>query len=223
MVRTLVDQVHASLRDGILAGRWHLGERLYEETIAAGLEVSRASLREAIRLLEQEGLVVRRAHRGLFVASPNPREIVETASYRALLEVASVHWGHPHADEDVADLFTIANHMDDAAARNDVLNLVKLDLGFHSIVTQVSTNSILLKHFHELDGHMALFLHAIVTKDREPLADMGARHREIARSIREKSAVDKTIFDHYRSASDVLIERSGVKETKFLIPTWRIP
>lgn len=210
LVRTLVEQVHREVRNRILAGHWHLGERLYEEAIALELGVSRAPVRESIRMLEQEGLIVRNPHRGLFVASPTPSQILEVASCRALLEVYAVRWGRPHSDTDLRALQEAARAMDDAAHRGDVLAAVTQDLRFHGVVTAVSDNAVLLQHFHALDGHMALFLHALSDNDPSRLGTMGERHRAIVAGIADgPGGTDRAIIDHYRSASLAVIERRG--------------
>jgi DNA-binding GntR family transcriptional regulator len=206
MVRTLVEQVHRELRDRVLAGRWRLGERLFEEVIAAELAVSRAPVREAIRMLEQEGLIERLPHRGLFVANPSPEAIVQTAAARALLEVSAVRWGRPHGEAEVASLFACADAMDAAAAEGDVLAAVNQDIRFHGIVVGVCPNAVLLKHYHELDGHMALFLHALSDGRPERVAAMGERHRRIARALPRRDALEREIVDHYRTASRALAE-----------------
>jgi DNA-binding GntR family transcriptional regulator len=223
VVRTLVEQIHRELRDRVLAGRWRLGERLYEEAIASELGVSRAPVREAIRMLEQEHLIVRHPHRGLFVASPTAGEILQVASYRALLEVYAVRWGRPHTRDEIDTLNRTAAAMDVAAACGDVLAAVTEDLRFHGIVASVCDNAALLGHFHELDGHMALFLHALTDDDRDPAAAMGDRHREVVRALATgPGAADPAIIEHYRSASLALIERSGATAGGDWSSKWRL-
>ena len=175
------------------------------------LGVSRAPVREAIRMLEQEHLIVRHPHRGLFVASPTAGEILQVASYRALLEIYAVRWGRPHSRDEIDALDRACDAMDVAAVRGDVLAAVTEDLRFHGIVASVCDNAALLGHFHELDGHMALFLHALTDNDRGGrAAAMGDRHREVARALAGgPDAADPAIREHYRSASLALIERSS--------------
>jgi DNA-binding GntR family transcriptional regulator len=65
--RTLRTQVHAILRNELLTGRFAPGERVNEVQVAAEIGISRGTLREAMRNLEQEGLFVSIPHRGTFV------------------------------------------------------------------------------------------------------------------------------------------------------------
>jgi len=217
MVRTLVEQVHKELRDRILAGRWRLGERIYEEAIAADMATSRAPVREAIRMLEQEGLMVRLPHRGLFVASPSPQEMLQIASYRALLEVYAVRWGRAHADSEVERLLELAHGMDRAALSGDTLTVCNLDIAFHGVVASVADNPVLLHRYHEMDGHMALFVHALSDDDPEPVRAMGARHRALVAAIGREGALFGAIIEHYRSAAAAILAKANDRTP---LPRW---
>jgi DNA-binding GntR family transcriptional regulator len=217
VVRTLVEQVHKGLRDRVLAGEWHLGERIYEDTIAASLATSRAPVREAIRMLEQEGLIVRRPHRGLFVAFPSPQEMIQIASYRALLEVYAVRWGRTHTAAEAAELRALAEDMDRAGAAGDALTACNLDMAFHAVVASVTANAVLLRHYHEMDGHMALFVHALSDDDPEPLRAMGARHRALVAAIDRPERFLEAIIDHYRTAAAAMLAKAGVGTP---LPEW---
>jgi DNA-binding GntR family transcriptional regulator len=223
MVRTLVEQVHRELRERVFAGRWHLGERLYEEAIAVELAVSRAPVREAIRMLEQEGLIVRVPHRGLFVAAPDPAEIVQTAATRALLEAFALRWGRAHTATEIGRLIESTEAMDSASDRGDTLEAVTQDLNFHATVVSVCDNAVLLRHFHELDGYMALFLHALTDTHPARLRAMGERHRKIARRLGDRAMGETAIVDHYRSAALALVEQAGESTTRVDWPAkWRL-
>src|SRR5690349_13762377 len=83
---TLRLQVEEKLRNAIAAGRFKPGERLVERDLCARLDVSRALIREALRQLEAEGLIVAVPHRGPVVASITVEEARQIYAVRALLE-----------------------------------------------------------------------------------------------------------------------------------------
>ena len=83
MTDTLVERLHATLRDRILRGDLPQGTRLRQESLAEDLGVSRTPLREALRLLAAEGFVSLRPHRGAIVVSAGDME----AAWRARLVV----------------------------------------------------------------------------------------------------------------------------------------
>src|SRR5512138_3023456 len=83
---TLRLQVEEKLRKAIATGRFRSGERLVERELCALLGVSRPSVREALRQLEAEGLIVTIPHRGPAVATIDVHEARELYEVRALLE-----------------------------------------------------------------------------------------------------------------------------------------
>src|SRR5215213_7336757 len=82
----LRDEVLNTLRQALITGGFAAGERIREVELAARLGVSRGTLREALRHLEQEGLVVTSPHRGTFVVNPTTDEIKDLYGLRIALE-----------------------------------------------------------------------------------------------------------------------------------------
>jgi DNA-binding GntR family transcriptional regulator len=85
-VPTVRSMVRAKLRDAIITGRLVQGQRLVERELCEMTGVSRASIREALRGLEAEGLVTTVPHRGPVVSTITPEEAEELYRARALLE-----------------------------------------------------------------------------------------------------------------------------------------
>jgi DNA-binding GntR family transcriptional regulator len=88
---SLRSHVENFLREAIMNGQFKPGERLVERELCEMLEVSRPSLREAMRRLEAEKLIVNVLHRGPLVASISPKEAADLYAVRALLESHAVH------------------------------------------------------------------------------------------------------------------------------------
>ena len=129
-------RVVEALRDGILAGRLEPGERLIEERISRELETSRGPVREALRQLEHEGLVVSFPYRGAVVLGVSEEEVhevlipirltLERFSFRKALELLT--------DADFAELGKQVWRMEEAARRGDLHTIVEADLRFHEFV-----------------------------------------------------------------------------------------
>lgn len=134
--RSLRQQVATSLRDAILSGSLKPGQRLVEKQISQGMHTSRGPLREALRQLEQEGLVMSFPYRGSFVSRISADEVREVLiPLRATLE----GFGFEHAvgnltDADVAELERILAHMEEAIREGDLIGLVETDVAFHGLV-----------------------------------------------------------------------------------------
>lgn len=206
MIRTVVDQIYEELKRRLLTGQWGLGVRIFEEEISADLNVSRSAVREAVRLLEQEGLIVREPHRGLYVASPSSREAMDVAQLRAVLEAYTVRWGKPPSREVLEDLEAICRQMEDVERRGDHFAAVNLDRQFHAGIASLCQNAMLLKKYHELDGHIAIFFHWVISHVPGRLTGLGERHRQLAAVFARGDAelFGGAVLQHYLDAAGEL-------------------
>ncbi len=89
---TLAEQTADTLRQSIRDGAYSCGERLIELTLAHELRVSQNTIREALRILEHEGWLLRHPRRGVFVRSFTPDEAEEVYALWASLESLALHW-----------------------------------------------------------------------------------------------------------------------------------
>lgn len=209
MIRTVVDQIYEELKRRLLTGQWGLGVRIFEEEISADLNVSRSAVREAVRLLEQEGLIVREPHRGLYVASPSSREAMEVAQLRAVLEAYTVHWGSAPSPQLLEELESVCRRMEEVEERGDHFTAVNLDRQFHAGIASACRNAMLLKKFHELDGHIAIFFHWVISHVPGRLEGLGRRHRQLAGVFAEGDAglFEQAVLQHYLDAAGELTRK----------------
>jgi DNA-binding GntR family transcriptional regulator len=84
------EKAAADIRSGIISGQFTPGSRLSEQALGDSLGVSRNTLREAFRLLTQEGLLVRRPHAGVMVAVPSLASIIDIYRVRRMIEVQAL-------------------------------------------------------------------------------------------------------------------------------------
>src|SRR5262245_1813857 len=83
---SLTDAAIARLANAIVSGRFQPGQRLIETELSATLGISRAPLREALRVLANDGLVEIRQSRGSFVAQPSTEDLERAVVFRAVIE-----------------------------------------------------------------------------------------------------------------------------------------
>src|ERR1700730_19272792 len=95
---TLVEVAGHRLRDAILRGDLQPGEKMVEEQLCADFGISRAPLREALRLLAQQGLVSHLPRRGSRVAAWSPTDILQLFALRHVLESHAIEPALPPAD-----------------------------------------------------------------------------------------------------------------------------
>ena len=133
-------QIAEALRSSIIAGRYEPGERLIETALSTELGTSRGPVREALRLLENEGLVMSFPYRGAVVLGVSDEEVQEVLiPIRLTLERYS--WAQALeqlTDDDFAELGKQIWLMEEAGKANDLIKLVEADLAFHEIVITAS-------------------------------------------------------------------------------------
>ena len=133
-------QVAEILRNAIIIGTYEPGERLIEATLSTELGTSRGPVREALRHLENEGLVMSFPYRGAVVLGVSDEEVQEVLiPIRLTLERYSfAHALDRLTDADFAALGKQVWVMEQAAASNDLPRVVEADLRFHDIVISSS-------------------------------------------------------------------------------------
>lgn len=149
--RTLQEQVFLALWTRIVQGQLQPGSRILESEESARFEVSRATLREALRQLEEQGLVVRDPRRIIYVRKLSADEIIHLYQVRGALEglAAELICALPQQTRCrvIADLRTSAARL--AEADGDYEEIAA-DLDFHEKLCEASGNSILLNQWHQL-------------------------------------------------------------------------
>ncbi|GAA1082474.1 GntR family transcriptional regulator [Tsukamurella spumae] len=151
MAESNAERVRAELRKRIIAGDLEAGERLGEGALSRELGVSRVPIREAMRLLETEGLVESRPFAGVRVADLAPDEAGELFDIRLALERATAGRAARRAaanrddgveDGDWADLRTrldaVLAEGDAALAAGDLEPLTQLNMQFHHLIAELS-------------------------------------------------------------------------------------
>src|SRR5215510_12626235 len=129
---TLRDTVRQTLREAILKGRLAPGEPINQVTLSKEFGVSRGPLREALSLLEEEGLVNNVPYRGTFVADFNDRIIQDTYSVRRVLEQFAVELAMTRSGSlEMAELRAVYQSMEAAVESEDMEQFHELDLAFH--------------------------------------------------------------------------------------------
>lgn len=171
---TLREQVLESLRESILNGTFRPGDHLAETELAEGYGVSRGTVREALRTLEQARLVSSDSRGKVRVRTLRPEEIDEIFRVRAALEGLAVTEiiGRGEAKTVAAELRGMLPPAKDAQV--DYLERLNRDLAFHERLCQLSGNSTLLETWKALEGRMRVVMFS--PREGEPVDIMGSDH-----------------------------------------------
>lgn len=189
-------QIADQLRRAIVTGRLRPGDVLVETALAEQLNVSRAPIREAVQILENDGLVETVAYKGKRVKPLTVREVVETCEMRTVFEVTAAR--RILASGTAVDaLWQPCREMEQAAAAGDRVALVAADEAFHRRLIELSDHMLLT----QLWAALYLRIHQIMSlrNDRDVnLADIAANHPPIVRALaaRDGALAERLIAEH---------------------------
>jgi len=188
--RVLRHDILHGLRSGILSGEIPHGTRLLETPLAAELGVSRGPVREALRQLEQEGLVEFFPHRGAIVVGVADAEIDAIYGIRGLLEERAFARACRVVDgEELDALAATVERMIEASRAGDAAVVTELDMRFHGRVVELSGFQYLRRLWTSIDG--VVRLRAARDAERPEVADAtSARDWLMAPSIEHRDLVE---------------------------------
>lgn len=147
----LRDVVFNTLREAILKGELKPGERLMELQLAAKLGVSRTPIREAIRMLEQEGLAVTIPRKGAEVAKMTEKDMEDVLEIReALDELAAKIACTKMTEEQLAALEGIRDEFVESTRSCDVKRIAEADVSFHDVIYEATGNPKLVNMLNNL-------------------------------------------------------------------------
>ena len=205
---TLRERALQILRSAITSGQYQPGDHLGEVEIATRLGISRGTVREALRHLEQEGLVTAGTRGMLRVNSLTPKEIRGLYQVRAALEGLAVATiirspARQQAVHTLRDALTRLSH-----SQGDFTQRVEADLEFHLLLCQLADNPMLVSAWRNLEGrirvaimsHDAAQLPGIMASDRHaPIID-AIEHGDIPTALNVVEQHMATAADLYASS-----------------------
>jgi DNA-binding GntR family transcriptional regulator len=195
---SLVELAMTRLSREILSGNSDPGTRLVEEQLTRRFGISRAPLREALRLLAQQGLVEHVPRRGARVATLSDRDIQELYALRDVLERHAVSEALPAAD--LSRVSEAVTAMRDAARRTDRLDVANAHREFHVAVVALAGNRQLTAVYESVLVKIQLYM-AINLRREAELArpdDGVRRHERLFAAVKsgDVAAVLTALADH---------------------------
>ena len=147
----LRDVVFNTLREAILKGELKPGERLMELQLASKLGVSRTPIREAIRMLELEGLAVTVPRKGAEVAKMTEKDMEDVLQIRKALDELAVGLACDNIQESDLEKLHVALKSFEASTRgHDVKRVAQADVEFHDVIYQAANNPKLVNMLNNL-------------------------------------------------------------------------
>ncbi len=203
----LRDVVFTHLRNSILNGDLKPGERLMEVQLAEQLGVSRTPVREAIRKLELEGLVVMVARKGAYVADVSVKDILDVMEVRSVLEgLAASLAAERITDEELEELEFISYHFKRHLENDNTEGMIEMDKEFHDRIIQATRNLKLIQITQGLQEQVHRFritYFSELGKSRDILAE----HQSILEAIvnRDANAAQKVAQQHIDTLEQTIV------------------
>ena len=182
----LRDVVFNTLRQAILKGELKPGERLMEIALAEKLGVSRTPIREAMRKLELEGLVVMIPRRGAQVANITEKDLNDVLEVRITLENMAIEKACANmTDADIRKLEQAAEVFQTSTAEGDLVKMAEADVNFHEVIYEAADNKRLMQVLNNLREQIYRY-RVEYLKEGETRDVLVKEHEELTKAIRER-------------------------------------
>ena len=183
--KPLREIVYEELREMILTGNIKPGTRLMEVEMAEEMGVSRTPIREAIRKLEKEGLVIIEPRRGAYVSEMSVKDMIDILEVRSNLEgLAACLAAERITKKELEELSSVADDFAASVEKDDMSGMIKSDINFHRIIVEASRNKPLIDMVEELQ-ELVLRFRYIYYQDFRRAKEMLPEHKGILAAIKE--------------------------------------
>ena len=212
---TLPQQIANRIRREILTGDLAPGAQIKERDNAAEMGVSRTPMREAIRILAQEGLVTLRPARSPIVAAPTLKEVQDDIAVLRVLEMLACEMALTNAtEEEAAHVMALHETMEQISATADPVDFFDIDMAFHRAIVAASHNPSLIETHGSYLARLwrSRFLSARLASNRVRVL---GQHGNIARGLllRDRELMLHDAADHLERLGDHITQYFEHDET----------
>lgn len=212
----LRDVVFNNLRQAILTGELKPGERLMEIHLANKLGVSRTPIREAIRKLELEGLVIMIPRRGAEVAQITEKSMNDVLEVRESLDALCVELACDRiTDQGLEALKAAKETFEQCVKTKDNRKIAQADIAFHDIIVQATGNQRLIQLVNNLAEQMYRYRFEYI-KDSSQHATLIEEHSHIYQSLlaKDKEAAAAAARTHIENQKKSIIRLIRLEREK---------
>ncbi len=182
----LRDVVFKTLRKAILSGDLKPGEKLREVNLAQRMGVSRTPIREAIRMLELEGLVVMIPRRGAEVAGITRKDLKDMMEIRVVLDLLAIELAcERRTEEQLERLEKVRLEFEENLGTSGLTKTAKLDESFHAIIVEMAGNEKLSQIVKNISDQIYRYRYETL-KDESQYDDLKKEHLVMAEAIRDQ-------------------------------------
>ncbi|TZE82872.1 GntR family transcriptional regulator [Calorimonas adulescens] len=185
--KPLRDLVFEYMKEGIISGEFKPGQRLMEVQLASKLGVSRTPIREAIRKLELEGLVIMMPRKGAYVSDLSQKDILEVFEVRTALEgLAAALAAERMSNDEIRMLTDIMENFKDYVDKSDENGIIEADTEFHNLIFQSTRNDKLIQINNNLQEQLKRFRIKYLEAYKRP-NKLIPEHERIVEAIKKRT------------------------------------
>ena len=213
-IMPLREEVFHTLRQAILKGEMKPGFRLREISLSNELGVSRTPIRDAIRMLEQEGLVVMEANKGAYVAEISKQELNDVLELRRSLEALAIEKASERISEkELEQLDKAAEEFASLAMSDNLMELAEADVRFHDVIYRATDNQRLIQLLFNLREQMYRY-RVEYLKREEVHENLLVEHKRIIETIaaRDMDAAVDAVCQHIDNQVSAVIDTIRMKK-----------
>jgi DNA-binding GntR family transcriptional regulator len=203
-------RVTEGVREQITSGELESGAALSEIALAEEFGVSRTPVREALKQLQTEGLLVIRPRVGTFVSSPSRLEINELFQVKEILEGAATRLFAVRGDvPELDELRRNVRRADESVGVGDAATYALLVEDFHEIIIRGSGNNKLAQHYRMMMNQLA-YRRLVTTSLSKPgrLVESESEHNRVLEIIAAKdgTTAERVMREHVRASQEALLD-----------------
>jgi DNA-binding GntR family transcriptional regulator len=213
---SLRNRIFKYIKNQIITGVYGPGETLLESKLAEELGVSRTPIREAMHLLELEGLIETTAKKGSAVLGITPKDVQDIYVIRQLVEGLAASWAADRLTAaEIRELQKIYDLMEFYAQKQDYEEVADLDNKFHQIIYEASGSKILKITLGNLHQYVQLARQESL-KTRERLPETIKEHHALLDAFlaKDADAAGKAMSLHAKNACSHIVEQLSKAEGK---------
>lgn len=208
----LRDVVFNTLREAILKGDLKPGERLMELQLASKLGVSRTPIREAIRMLEQEGLAVTIPRRGAEVARMTLKDMEDVLEIREVLDELAVKIAcEKITDEQLKRLAEVNRQFESSMRTGDVKKIAEEDVAFHDVIYEATNNPKLVTMLNNLREQVYRYRVEYI-KDPKNYPVLIREHEAILQGLKTRDVEQSVSAMHEHVVNQALAVKTIIQE-----------
>lgn len=211
---SLKTQVYELLKEKIVMGVLKPGERLIEEKISEELGVSRSPIREAIRMLEKDGILHVNGSSGVTVVEPTIEDYQHLYECRVEVEPLAAYYAALRStDEGLEKIRKSLSIMESIAVGKDISAIQGANIDFHEAIVEASLNPFLISMVSQIRVVNSFYRKAILKENPKHFEEALAEHQDIYRVIVDRKADDaRRLMKEHIESDYILFIKQSLKE-----------